>query len=118
MGDNPTNSIGGQQGIEFFDDDDVARRPGGHGGGIEDTESLSLNGDIVAAVPETEVERTTEAGKTSSIHFLHFPFTDAQVAHFRAPETQVVLAIAHPNYGHMAVLPADVKRALAADFDA
>ena len=87
-------------------------------GGIEDTISLSLSGDIIAAVSETEVERTTEEGKTSSIHFLHFPFTDAQVAHFRAPETQVVLAIAHPNYGHMAVPPADVKRALAADFDA
>ena len=86
-------------------------------GGIEDTISLSLAGDTVAAVSETEVERTTEAGKTSSIHFLHFPFTDTQTATFRDPETQAVLAIAHPNYGHMAVLPADVKQALAADFD-
>ena len=87
-------------------------------GGIEDMISLSLVGDTVAAVSETEVERTTEEGKTSSIHFLHFPFTDAQVASFRDPETQVVLAIAHPNYGHMAVLPPDIKQALAADFDA
>ncbi len=87
-------------------------------GGIEDTISLSLMGDTVAAVSETEVERTTEEGKTSSIHFLHFPFTDAQVASFRDPETQVILAIAHANYGHMAVLPRDVKQALAADFDA
>lgn len=86
-------------------------------GGIEDTISLSLAGDTVAAVSETEVERTTEAGKTSSIHFLHFPFTDAQVALFRAPETQIILAIAHANYGHMAVLPPDVRLALAADFD-
>ena len=86
-------------------------------GGIEDSVSLSLAGDTVPAVSETEVERTTEEGRTSSIHFLHFPFTDAQTATFRDPETQVVLAIAHANYGHMAVLPADVQQALAADFD-
>jgi len=86
-------------------------------GGIEDSVSLSLAGDTVPAVSETEVERTTETGRTSSIHFLHFPFTDAQVATFRDPKTQVVLAIAHANYGHMAVLPADVQQALAADFD-
>ncbi len=86
-------------------------------GGIEDSVSLSLAGDIVPAVSETEVERTTETGRTSSIHFLHFPFTDAQVATFRDPETQIVLAIAHANYGHMAVLPPDVRQALAADFD-
>lgn len=87
-------------------------------GGIEDSVSLSLAGDTVPAVSETEVERTTETGRTSSIHFLHFPFTDAQTATFRDPETQVVLAIAHANYGHMAVLPPDVKQALSGDFDA
>ncbi len=102
--------------IEIDDEARRARALAGLGG-IENTISLSLSGDTVAAVSEIEVERTTEAGKTSSIHFLHFPFTDAQTATFRDPQTQVVLAIAHPNYGHMAVLPADVRQALAADFD-
>ena len=102
--------------IEIDDEARRARALAGLGG-IEETVSLSLAGDKVAAVSETEVERTTEEGKTSSIHFLHFPFTDVQVAAFRDPETQTVLAIAHANYGHMAVLPPDVKQALAADFD-
>ena len=72
---------------------------------------------VVKAVPEADEERTTPEGKTSSVHFLHFPFDEAAVALFRRPESRVILAVEHPNYGHMAVLPAEVKAALAADFD-
>ena len=38
-----------------------------------------------AGVPEGDVERTREDGKTSSVHFLHFPLTAAQAAAFRDP---------------------------------
>jgi hypothetical protein len=86
---------------------------------VEDHITIELDGDIVKAVPELQdgVERTTPDGKTSSIHFLHFPFTDAQVAKFRDSSVRAVLAIEHDGYAHMAVIPADVKQALAADFD-
>ena len=71
------------------------------------------------AEPEIQdgVERTTVDGKTSSIHFLHFPFTPALVAKFREPDTRVGLAIEHENYAHMAMMPPAVKAALAEDFD-
>ena len=86
-------------------------------GGIETTVGLEVAGEIIAAVPERDVERTSEAGKASSVHFLHFPFSTAQVASFRRAGSTVTLAIGHPNYGHMAVLPEAVRRAMAADFD-
>ena len=99
-------------------DDPVRRaRVLGELGGIEDTISLTVGGESVAAVPESDVERTTEAGKTSSIHFLRFPFTRQQIEAFRRDGARVVLGIAYPHYDHMAALPEPVRAALAADFD-
>lgn len=86
---------------------------------IEDHIAIELDSEPVQAVPELQdgVERTTLDGKTSSIHFLHFPFTADQIAKFRDPAIRAVLGINHENYAHMAVLPAEVKAALGADFD-
>lgn len=85
-------------------------------GGVENAVALRVGGDRIAGIPEADVERTTADGKASSVHFLHFPFTDAQVAAFRDPGCQVALAIEHPNYGHAALLPDAVRAALAGDF--
>ena len=57
------------------------------------------------------------AHKASSVQFTHFPFTDAQVAAFRKPGTQVILGFDHPQYGHMVVVPEAVRAALSEDFD-
>ena len=86
-------------------------------GGIEANIFLSVAGDTIRAVAETDVERTKADGKTSSVHFVHFPFTDAQVAAFRKPGTQVIVGFDHPEYSHMAVMPEPVRQALAEDFD-
>ena len=86
-------------------------------GGVEETVSLELEGETIRAIAEADVERTNAAGKASSIQFLHFPFTDDQTRKFAAPNTRVVLAIAHPHYAHMAILPEAVRAALAGDFD-
>lgn len=85
-------------------------------GGIETTIALSVGGETIAAVPETDVERTTEEGKTSAIHFLRFPFTPPAVAAFVAPGCRAVLAIGHPRYDHATAIPEDVRAALAGDF--
>ena len=85
-------------------------------GGIETKVSIELAGEAIAVVPERDVERTSEAGKASSVHFLHFPFSGAQVAGFRQAGAAVTLAVGHPNYRHMAVMPEAVRQALAADF--
>lgn len=104
----------------MFEIDDPVRRHNvlARLGYVEDTISIQLAGEEVRAVPEVSdgVERTTEEGKTSSIHFLRFPFTRAQIAKFREPGVQVVLAVAHENYAHMAVVPKAVREALAEDF--
>jgi hypothetical protein len=87
-------------------------------GGIEKSMFLSLDGAQVRGVPEGDLERTKADGKTSSVHFMHFPFTAAQVAAFRKEGTQIVLGFDHAHYGHMAVIPDAVRRALAEDFAA
>lgn len=84
---------------------------------IEQHVSLTVDGEEIKAVAETDIERTKEDGKTSSIHFLRFPFTDAQAEKFKKPDARVVLGIAHENYGHMAVVPESVRASLARDLD-
>lgn len=86
-------------------------------GGVEGTITLRVGAETISAVPEADVERTRSDGKASSVHFLHFPFSDAQVAGFRDPAVEVLIGISHPNYGHTAVLPAEAREALAGDFD-
>ena len=86
-------------------------------GGVEETVTMTFGGETITATPERDVDRTTADGKASSIQFLHFPFTDAQVEKFRAAQTQVTLGIGHGKYTHMAGLPENVREALAQDFD-
>lgn len=86
-------------------------------GGVEETMWISAGGEKIVGIAETDVDRTTADGKASSVQFVHFPFTEAQVAAFRAPGAEVVVGIAHESYNHMAGMPAAVKEALAADFD-
>src|SRR3546814_4037191 len=76
-------------------------------GGVEETAFLEVEGERVVGKPEADVDRTTADGKASSVQFIHFLFTDAQVAEFKKPGTRVVLGFAHPEYGHMTILPED-----------
>lgn len=85
-------------------------------GGIENTVALTVGEHVIRAVPEGDVERTRADGKTSSVHFLHFPFTAEQIAAFRAPGSTVILGIGHPEYSHMAALPEAGRAELARDF--
>jgi hypothetical protein len=85
-------------------------------GGIENTATITIGDETINAQPESDVERTTADGKTSSLHFLRFPFTDGQAAAFRDKGVRVVLALSHPYYDHMAAMAEPVRAALAADF--
>ncbi len=87
-------------------------------GGIEETVRLRFAGETVSAVPERDVDRTDETGKTSSVHFLHFPFTETQIRAFQAENVEVTLDFTHARYRHATVLPEETRAALAADFDA
>jgi hypothetical protein len=83
-------------------------------GGIEETVFMEIGTDKIAAAPTQYDDRTTPDGKTSSVHWLRFKLTQAQIARFKSE--RVVIGVAHSNYGHMAVLTDDTKAALAKDF--
>jgi hypothetical protein len=104
-----------------IEDEDTRRRELARLGYIEEKVSLTIEAGgerrRIEARPEDDEERTTADGKTSAVHFFHFQFDDAAVGLFRSPDARIVLAVDHRNYGHMAVLPADVKEALASDFE-
>ncbi len=85
-------------------------------GGVEKRITLHVGKEKIEAVPEADVERSTEDGKASSVHFLHFPFTESAIAAFRNPETEIILGIRHEGYAHMARLPDNVHAALTQDF--
>ncbi|MGV8997528.1 MAG: DUF3501 family protein [Parvibaculaceae bacterium] len=71
---------------------------------------------VDAVVPEGEIERTKADGKTSAVHFLHFPFSADAVKKFRDPSTRVLLGITHENYNHLAVIDGAARTSLAGDF--
>ncbi len=99
-----------------IEDEAVRRRVLAQLGHIEDTVFLKFAGEKVTAVPEDDLERTTEEGKTSSVHFLRFGFSAAQKAAFKTPGTEIIAGIGHAKYAHMAVLPEEMRASLAADF--
>jgi hypothetical protein len=85
-------------------------------GGIEDRMFIAVGGERVAGIPDPTRENTSPEGKASSVQFLRFPFTAAQIKAFRASGAQVLVGIEHPNYGYIAVIPDRVRAALASDF--
>jgi len=86
-------------------------------GGVENTVKLILDSDVINGIPEIDIERTNESGKTSSIHFLHFPFKISQFLKFKNHKTSVTLSINHQEYGHQAIVPDVIRKILSEDFD-
>jgi len=85
-------------------------------GGVEETMAIRFDGESVRGDAEEDVDRTTAEGKASSVQFIHFRFTPEQIEKFRKTDQQIVVAIEHENYGHMAVMPERVRAELAGDF--
>lgn len=86
-------------------------------GHIEEKIVLAFGEERVVGVPEDDVERTTDEGKTSAVHFITFPFTDAQAEAFKQPDTVVSLGIEHENYRHAATLQEEMRVELAGDLE-
>jgi hypothetical protein len=84
-------------------------------GGVEQAVVLDLAGEKIKADWERDVERTTEAGKTSAVHFLHFRLSPEQAAKFRQPSVQATVFIVHENYGYATILPEATRTELAKD---
>ena len=78
--------------------------------------SIELDGEIIKATPTEYEDRTTADGKTSSVHWVRFAFTPAQIAKFKSGEGRAMLAVDHPAYGHIAIISPGVRGELAKDF--
>ncbi len=85
-------------------------------GGIEKHIYLQIGDEKIYVVPEEDAERTSADGKTSSVHFFHFPLNDAQKLAFKIADKQIVLGSDHPDYAHMTVLNPATITELALDF--
>lgn len=102
----------------MFEIEDPIRRSEALGrlGGAEDRFYVQVGQDKVFGLSEDDVERTREDGKTSSVHFLHFPLKREQIAVFRDPSVAVLIGCDHEHYAHMAVLSPATRAELARDF--
>jgi Protein of unknown function (DUF3501) len=100
-----------------IDDPERRKRVLSRLGGVEETVFLQIGEEIIRAAAEQDQDRTSAEGKASSVQFVHFPFTPAQIAAFRTENARVILGLDHENYAHMAIMPESVRAELAGDFD-
>ncbi|HOV03597.1 MAG TPA: DUF3501 family protein [Hyphomicrobiales bacterium] len=84
---------------------------------VEEHLFLKIGDDKIYCKPEEDAERTSPDGKTSSVHFVRFPITDAQKAVFRSPSVEIFAGVDHENYAHMAALSPASRAELAKDFE-
>lgn len=85
-------------------------------GGIEYHLCLRFAGHILKATPEEDPNRTTESGKTSAIHFVHWAFTKDQIADFSKPQQDIIVEITHPRFSFKTLMTENVRAALQGDF--
>ena len=85
-------------------------------GGIEEKVFLKINGEIIKAIPEKDVDRTSSEGKASSVQFIHFKFNDEQIKKFKSNPIEIELGINHKEYSHSTKLSISTIQSLSADF--
>ena len=85
-------------------------------GGIEKKIFIKINNKIINSTSEKDVDRTSSEGKTSSVHFIHFNFTDEQIIKFKDLGNEVILGIDHKLYNHMTKISEHTRKALIKDF--
>ena len=86
-------------------------------GGIEKKVYMKIDGELVKAVPEEDVDRTSAEGKASSVQFIHFKFNDNQIKKFKSSLSQIELGIDHNEYSHLTKLNKETINSLVSDFN-
>ena len=86
-------------------------------GGIEEKVFMKINGEIIKATPEEDVDRTSAEGKASSVQFIHFKLNDQQVEKFKSNEAQIEIGINHQEYSHTTKLTEKTIQSLMLDFN-
>ena len=85
-------------------------------GGIEEKVFMKIDDAVIKAVPEEDVDRTSAEGKASSVQFIHFRFSDDQIAKMKSGKADVQLGIEHKEYAHTTKLTEVNIKSLSADF--
>ena len=85
-------------------------------GGIEEKIFMKIDNEVVKAVPEDDVDRTSAEGKASSVQFIHFKFNDEQINKIKLGKASVELGIDHKEYAHTTKLTEENVKSLSADF--
>ena len=85
-------------------------------GGIEQNVFMKIGGDVVKAVPEEDVDRTSAEGKASSVQFIHFKFNESQIEKFKSGSLHVEIGISHEEYSHTTKLADKAIKSLSSDF--
>ena len=86
-------------------------------GGIEEKVYMKIDGDLIKAVPEKDVDRTSSNGKASSVQFIHFKFNNEQIEKFKSNSLNVEIGIDHKEYSHTTKLTDLSIQSLSADFN-
>jgi hypothetical protein len=86
-------------------------------GGIEEKVFIKIDGDVIKAIPEEDVDRTSADGKASSVQFIHFKFTDEQIKKFKLKDVKIELGINHNEYSHVTILHEKNIESLSQDFN-
>ena len=85
-------------------------------GGIEEKVYMRIDGETVKAVPEEDVDRTSEEGKASSVQFIHFKMNDEQISKFKSLNSSIEIGINHKDYFHTTKLSQETIKSLSVDF--
>ena len=85
-------------------------------GGIEEKIFMKIGDEMIKAIPEEDVDRTSAEGKASSVQFIHFNLTDEQIQKFKSDSADVEIGINHNEYSHSTKLSSNNKKSLSADF--
>ena len=86
-------------------------------GGIEEKIFMKINNEVVKAMPEDDVDRTSAEGKASSVQFIHFKLNDEQITKFKSGSSSIELGIEHKEYMHTTKLTESNVKSLSADFN-
>ena len=86
-------------------------------GGIEEESFIQIGEHKIMSRPEQDTDRTSKDGKASSVHFLHFDFTEDLIKEFVKEGSTILLGFSHKNYKHFSELSPEVKSELKKDFN-
>ena len=85
-------------------------------GGIEKKIFMKIGGEVIKAIPEEDLDRTSAEGKASSVQFIHIKLTDEQIEKFKSDNIEVEIGINHNKYSHITKLSSTNIASLSADF--